>query len=105
MLKHSIMVMALAMGTAAMAQEAQPQPPMEQAQPTPVAPARPEAAPPVTAGNDEATATQKLAANGYTEVQGLVRQGNEWRGTAMRDGKRVQVTVAPDGTTRHTPLG
>lgn len=106
MLKQSIMVIALAMGTSAFAQEATPQPPADAPQAMPVAPAQPEAAPPaaVPANAEESAASQKLAASGYTDVQGLVKQGNDWRGTAMHGGKRVQVTLAQDGSTRHKPL-
>ena len=105
MLKHSIMVIALALGSAAFAQDGAP-PPADGPQPTPVAPAPPEAAVPAAAPSPEqAAASQQLVAKGYSEVQELVKQGNDWRGAAMHEGKRVQVTLMPDGTTRHTPLG
>lgn len=90
MTKIVIAAMAALMATAVSAQVADT-PPANPAN-QPVADG---AAPPPAAG--EAQVLQDLTAAGYSEPQGLVKEGDGWKGTALKDGKRVPVKVGPDG--------
>jgi hypothetical protein len=49
----------------------------------------------------------KLTDDGYTGVTGLTKSGTGWKGTAMKDGKKVPVMVDQDGmiTTGQAPRG
>jgi putative membrane protein len=45
-----------------------------------------------------ATAQRRIEQDGYTDVQNLAKGPDGlWRGTALRDGKQVQVTVDRSG--------
>ncbi|WP_199555234.1 hypothetical protein [Sandaracinobacteroides hominis] len=56
-----------------------------------------EPAAPPAAGPDEARIRADLSASGYTDLQGLSKDGDGWKGTAMHGGKRVPVKIGADG--------
>jgi hypothetical protein len=64
----------------------------------PAAPAQTAPKAQVAEGLDQETARQRVEAAGYTAVQDLRQDATGfWRGTAMREGTRLNVAVAPDG--------
>lgn len=53
--------------------------------------------------DNSAQATTALQAHGYSNVQGLVRSGDVYRGRAVRDGRTVMIEMdARTGTVRET---
>ena len=43
---------------------------------------------------------QLLGQNGYSEITGLHKNGQDWVGAAQKDGQQVNFDVARDGTIR-----
>lgn len=46
---------------------------------------------------------KRMMTEGYTDVQGLTRNGESWNGTAMYKGQRYKVHTSPDGKVMRTP--
>jgi hypothetical protein len=92
-IRQALIALALAPAFATGAVVAQTNPPA--APPAPVAPMS-STVPPVAGANSftEGEARSRIEASGYTNVTGLQKDSQSiWRGTAMKDGKSVNVSL------------
>jgi hypothetical protein len=46
----------------------------------------------------EAQIKQKLESSGYSQIQLHENAANQWNGTAMKNGRQVNIDVTPDGS-------
>jgi hypothetical protein len=51
-----------------------------------------------TSNPNEAQIKQKLEQGGYSQIQLHENATNQWNGTAMKNGRQVNIQVTPDGS-------